>query len=573
MRKYRPGTAFFVFFAGLAIMLADRPPVSAQGFAIWNPADRQRPWTPEINPAVIAFQDLQLSLGMKVFHLGFVPGNEFALRENRLNLSWPLLLPWETGVGVDLRHFTAGLYSETAASLLFSREFLPGLSLGLKWGIERRAFDASQFVGIDPDDPLLAGSSAATNFNVGVGAYFESERLLFGVGVDHLNRPNVGQASTAIFPREIALSLGYRLGLFLPTLLLHDDGVRWRYGFSLVATRKRMGAVRIGYENGMPLKIEAQLRLHPRSQLDYALDLPGEGTRGASAGTQELVYTHILKRRPDIQQPEILLSTNRLEVLREKIIRSMSAGLTDLDLKRWPELLPDYVNSTRPHENVLAFIAGPLNRFETRNGRIQRWRRLGRLIVDFQRRYPNLKTYVLYNGKSRRNLIDAAVIRKSAEFQQGDPRRIAIARLKPDSSRRDVRGFRPGRVSIQRKKPRLSARELRIELRVPGKTRRTYGWQLIIRREGGRPLVRFSGNGALPEVLKWDWRDGRGRIVGPGSYLCELYVRRRTGRTLHVVSQPVEVVFIYRTVRMRIRSEEDLRTSRNLEKFSTVGEL
>ncbi|MDQ7064354.1 MAG: type IX secretion system membrane protein PorP/SprF [candidate division KSB1 bacterium] len=571
MRNRQPrkdGIRFLVFGLWLLGMMGG---LQAQGYQIWNSADRQYPWSSEINPAILPFHSTQISFGLKVYHFGFLPNSAFGIRENRINASFPFYLPYDIAIGGALRYFSAGLYSEVAASVLLGYEIWPALSIGAKIGLERRGFRAGDFVGFDPNDPLLKRGLATVNLNLGVGAYYEMDNWRFGLGVDHANRPNVGRLNQAIYPREISASIAYRYGNITPTLLIRDDGVRWRFGMIITMTKSSVGQLRLGYEHSMPIKVEAQLNLNRNSRLDYVVDLPKEGTRGASAGTQELIYTHILGRRPEIGEPVILFTTNKLEILEETVYRSMTADLRIEELRAFPELIPEYMNTTEPHnENMLVVVAGPLNKFETREGRLDRHRRLAKSIAKYLETIPTLNAYLLAEAST---LKDAREIQRAVARLTAEATRVQIVKLVSGKGKSDFRGFQPGRISIERKKPKLSASELGIYLEVPTKTRKTLHWQMRILNARNEPVATFLGSGRLPYRLTWNWRDDRGRLVQPGRYICDLRIMTTSGRERHVVSKPVQVTLIRRHVRIHFKGDPEFKTSQTEEERFSSGEL
>ncbi len=545
--------------------------LSAQGYQIWNSADKTYPWSTEINPALLPYHHTQVSFGLKVYHLGFLPGRAMAIRENRISASFPFYLPFDIAVGGDVRYFTAGPYSEISAAALLGYELWPNLSVGVKIGLERRGFNAGEFTGFDPNDPLLNRGLASVNLNLGFGAYYAMDNWRFGLGVDHANRPNIGRLNEAVYPREISASVGYQYGDFIPTLLIRDDGVRWRLGMMLTVTRASLGQIRLGYEYSMPVKIEAQLNLSRDSRLDYVVDLPKDGTRGVSAGTQELIYTHILGRRPEIAEPEILFTTRKLEILQETVYRSMTADLRLSEVRAIRDLYPDYVQNTAPRgEDLLVVRAGPLNRFETREIRLQRQRTLADKIARSLRQFPSMQAYIMAD---RSTLADARAIRNRVALLLGTGSRVQIVKTPSRTGKLHFRGFEPGRISIQRKTPRLSAKELGIYLQVPGKTRKTLRWQMHILDSQKRSVATFVGSGRLPYKISWNWRDDRGRLVPPGQYVCDLQVLTTSGRRHRVLSEPVQVVWIRRHVRIHFKSAPDYKTTHSNGENISSGEL
>lgn len=566
----QPGmaTRFLFVFALLVFLFPSRS--LSQGYELWNPGDAYRPWATAVNPALLADHETQIAFGFKVYHLGFLPSSALGIRENRVSFSAPYYLPYDVAAGAELRYFTAGPYYEFAANALLARPLMRGIVVGLKAGLEVRGFQQSRFEGVEAGDPVLEQATAVTNLNLGGGLFWRHGPFQIGMGVDHANRPNIGVRETAVFPREISIAAGYRYGPVMPTLLIRDDGVRWRMGFILAAARPSLGSLRLGYEAGLAVKLEAQLNLDRDSRLDYAVDLPREGTRGASAGTQELVYTRILGREPELDEPAILFTVNELTILQETVIRSMSPGLGEDVLARSPELLSQYLAPEAADMPTLSLVAGRLDEYETDSLRLARWRRLGRQIRDFLQTYPDGQALILANSSSS---ADAQAINRAAMQLGADAGRIRVARFEADRGEPDLRGFRPGRVSIQTKPLRLSAQAVAIELRATSRRRKTRTWTLSIRDASGQTIRRFSGSGNLPTQITWDWRDDAGRLVAPGDYVCNLLVHTPRGRTYDVDSLPLRVIRIDRKVYLRFQNENEFKTSQKSQDTFSIGEL
>ncbi|MCB9501858.1 MAG: type IX secretion system membrane protein PorP/SprF [Deferribacteres bacterium] len=290
-------TMLIIFFAA-----ALPTQLSGQGYFYWNTADKSKPWVTEINPAIVSFQNTEFSIGLKLFHVGFIPDNAFGMRESRISFSAPFYLPYDIGVGVDIRHFTAGIYSEISSALLLSREVYPKLSIGAKIALDHRGFAKDQFNIVDPDDPLINSSLGLNALNLGGGIYWEPGQFRLGMGVDHLNTPNVGLIAESVYPKEVTGAIGYEIGMFTPTLLLHDNGINIEYGFAISFNKPQLGQIRLGYEKTMPVKLEASLSLDKKSQLHYGVDFPNEERVVLLTGHRNLFFHAFL--------PKNLLSDN-----------------------------------------------------------------------------------------------------------------------------------------------------------------------------------------------------------------------------------------------------------------------
>jgi len=524
---------------------------TAQGLNIWNPADRNLPWTSEINPAVISFQHAKVSAGLKVFHLGFVPDASFSLRENHVNMSLPFYLPYQIGVGFDVRYFEGGIYSELAGALLLSREFFHRFSLGFKIGIEHRSFSRDNFNLVDPNDPVLMGSLASKSLNLGFGAYWNPGSFTFGVGIDHVNRANIGLMNQALLPREISAAVGYNIGILTPTLVLYDDGMSKYLGISIAATPNTSSQVRLSYKNDMPFKIEVSLNLSKNSNLTYGVDLPTKGTHTVSNGSHEISYCHIFAREPDIAVPEISFSTLELQILEETISRSLPSEMTLETLANLDELAPEYLSPIRQFNQKIILTAGSLTQDETELDRKNRFRRLGTAVSKITLHNSDWKIMVRADDYT---IEDAGLLKDFLlQNQIVTDSEITIVEFS-SQERADLDGFEPGCITKVHKELQLSAVNLIMQLVVLSKTRRTQGWQLQIQNSRGKVVKSYAAKGILPETLIWDWTDVNRKIVKPGRYTFHLELKAKSGKSLKSDINQINVTYIKRKVMLKFSS-------------------
>ncbi len=531
----------------------------AQGFNIYHPADVSHPWASEINPAVISAQYTRVAIGLKVFHLGFLPDQSFAMRESRINASFPFYLPLELGAGCDLRYFSAGIYSEFMASLMLSRRILSDLSLGVKIGVGRYGFAREDFHLVDLNDPLLAGDLATVNLNLGFGLLFNPGNWTVGIGIDHLNRPDVGRQTSAPLPMELSTSVGYQVGRFTPSLLLHHDGNYVRYGVAVTARQERFGQVRLSFESTMPFKLEAQFNLSRDNSLQYGVDLPTDELSSVSMGSHEIVFSRILDRGPDIGQPIIRLSTDSMRIQEETVVRSMSPGLNPWQISSINGLMPEFLDANGSGQNMMVIPTGPLSRYETDAIRKQRYTRLGQEIKQRLQDHPEMSLILQTDDQS---VADARAL-KQYLAQNGICKAdaIGIARIN-SSGKLKLEGFEPGQMTQSRKKPKCSDEKLVIQFELPGKIKKVKEWSVFIKNRNQEVVRTLKGIERLPEIIEWDWKDEWGVLVAPGQYSCHLVVKSLTGQERMAQSIPITISRTSRTVYLRFSPEKSVHATK-----------
>lgn len=544
MRQFRSpwlGTWLSLNLMGLGLVRE----ATAQNQILANPTDLTHPWISNVNPAVIPFQNGQIALGIKVLHWGFFQDQTFGLRENGFSISFPFLLPRQIGLGLDVRQFDASVYSELSASALVGKEIYDRLAVGVKLGVEQRSFDRGKFNLVDPNDPLLqTGSLAQYKLNTGVGLFWNPGKFTSGIAVDHLNRSNVARDGKFLLPRELSGAMSYRLGFLTPSVIVHHDGLDWNVGFAIAAVKPKLGMLRLGYENTLPIKLEAEFNLSRNSKLDYAYDFATAGTRVASMGSHQVTFNYIFSRAPEIGDPVLFASTNVLNIIIETITRSTPAQLPPEVLAAVTDLTPDYLAPALFLEDGnVAITAGKLHEGESAADTQNRYRAFAAAIASLLREHPNSRIILRANAASAP---DAEALERFLNKQLGLTFNDNISDKFHSTGRLALEEFKPGYRSITRKEPRLSSERVIFDFQVPGRTRQARSWLFKIAGPNGKAVRIFSGKGNLPNALEWDWRNARGKVISPGVYQCRLILRSKSGKVN--ISAPVRLA-VYLTRR------------------------
>ncbi len=547
MRQFRsPWLGAWLFLNLLGFGLVRE--ATAQNQILANPTDLTHPWISNVNPAVIPFQNSQIALGIKILHWGFFQDQTFGLRENGFNISFPFLLPRQIGLGLDVRQFDASVYSELSASILVGKEIHDRLAVGVKLGVEQRSLDRGKFNLVDPNDPLLqTGSLDQYKLNTGAGLFWNPDKFTAGIAVDHLNRANVARDGKFLLPRELSAAMSYRLGFLTPSVIVHHDGLDWNAGFAIAAVKPRLGMLRLGYENTLPIKLEAEFNLSRKSKLGYAYDFATAGTRVASMGSHQVTFDYIFGRAPEIGIPVLFASTNALNILIETITRSTPVQLPPEVLAGITDLTPEHL-APAPflEDGNVVITAGKLHEGESAADTQNRYHAFAVAIARLLREQPNSRIILRADAASAP---DAEALERFLNKQLGLTFNDNISDKFHSTGRLALEDFKPGSRSITRKAPRLSSERVIFDLQVPGRTRHTRNWLFKIAGPSGKAVRVFSGKGNLPSALEWDWRNAKGRVISPGIYQCRLILRSRSGKVN--VSAPVRLA-VYLTRRQVI---------------------
>ncbi len=531
----------------------------AQTYDINNAAEKSHPWISDINPAMVSFQYGQVSLGFRSFHLGFLQDKALGLNESHISASFPFHLPLEIGIGCDLRYFSAGIYSELQSSLLFSRKIVSQFGIGLKVGLIRFGFSRDNFSTIHENDPLLSGNLGVNGLNIGAGAYWNPGNWSVGVALNHLNQPNMGYQTSAHLLRDISAAVGYRFGYITPTVLIQNDGLNVRYGLAISAKRERWGTIRFSYENTMPFKMEIQFSLSQNNKLQYGLDVPRQHMSSVSMGSHEAIYTHIFDRGPDIGQPEILLSTNEIQIFEENIVRSMPSDMYPSELERLTELAPDYLKTAGSFRNLLIIPTGNLSQYESEKIRQERYLRLGQEIQKKLSQHPGLQLILQTEETSLKDARAFKHFLQKHRIAVSDD--IGIAAL-TSTGELNLSGFYPGKENETRQKPKCSQDHLSITMMVPGKIRHVKEWTLDIKNSRDKVIRSFQGRDKLLENIVWDWKNNWGELVPAGKYFCHLSLKTMSDQVKTSSSKEISVTKINRKIVLQFKRQRNLQVNK-----------
>jgi hypothetical protein len=546
----KPLPLFFPLFA--AMILCANASAHAQRQALRNPAESSSFWLTSLNPAAMSFQHSLLSAGTEVLHATFVPERALGLSEHRLHLTFPYWLPYDLALGFDVRSFNAPIYSEIEANVLVSKKIISALALGVKLGLEGRAFDRSQFTLVDPNDPLLQGNSLRRNApNLGVSAFYNAGALTLGASLDHVYQPNLAYGATALQPRFMTFGLAYDLGLFAPSLTWNHDGAQQLLGFELAAEVSKLAALRFSYERAGPIRMEAQFHIHRNAKFAYGVDFPGGEISGASNGTHELAYQHVLGREPEIGAPLLVLSTSRMNVTIERWQRIVEPGVPLEVISALPSMSAEYLDPNEQLGNLMVVpLVGLAEQLPNEHLRHAQ-RELGRAVAfTAQEVAANNIALRVASGASEQARAFEKILRQE---MNGSAARILVGYQKT-RGQVSLSEFRPGQVTLEERAPALSHEEVAINIVVPGARRIVQAWRLDILAPNNEAVKSFAGKETLPTMLAWDWRNAARQIVAAGQYRCRLVVTSKAGKQ-YSAKADIEVTRTQREVTLRIAKQ------------------
>ena len=145
-----------------------------------------------VNPAVIPFQHRQVTLGMKVYQLGFLSSEKFGFRTGYFSFALPEAFSGFMSLGITGQNFSVPLYDQTNFSFLLAKRPIERLSLGIKYNLFTKSYHQKYFDLVIPDDPVFADGTLKFAHSIGAGLIlYPWSTLSVAFSCDHLNRPDV----------------------------------------------------------------------------------------------------------------------------------------------------------------------------------------------------------------------------------------------------------------------------------------------------------------------------------------------------------------------------------------------
>lgn len=346
----------WIWTAILFLVGAGNESVIAQNMFFTNPSDIQNSQSAFVNPALISYQESQVSLGMKVFHLGFLDDNSMAFKNGFFSASIPYLVRGKVGLGLNGQYFNSPMYTQTNFSLSVSQKFMGIFSVGLRTSLFTKSYDRSMFELIDEDDPVFANGTTKFAFSLGGGLLVTPlPNLYFSFAVDHLNRPNVALSSQKYAqPLELSSGIKYGFGKFCTSFYIKKIDKDLYPFFEIEPDVSDIWKARVAY--GMDaLRFDGLISLFNGFELGYTYDYPVSSFHVASYGSHMFNLTYFIDRHPGLPTPvknndfeipfrlvennlelqprfEVFSSVTSLEIIDKRIYRKIDPQLSDEEL-------------------------------------------------------------------------------------------------------------------------------------------------------------------------------------------------------------------------------------------------
>jgi len=213
------------------------------------------------------------------------------------------------GIGMILVNDKIGVHRNLTALSNFAYHLQVGkdqyLSMGIQAGIHNKRSNYGSLAGVAGTDPRLYDASVTyTAFDMGMGLYYRSPRLHFGISAPQLLPERFTLNDTvAITLRNInsfvfgkyRITLNENIDLEPCILLKYFEGTPLSYDFNLNLVFKKVLTTGVSYRRKESVDFMLKMQLTPQLQFGYSYDHPiGEVAR-VSNGSHELTINYVFR--------------------------------------------------------------------------------------------------------------------------------------------------------------------------------------------------------------------------------------------------------------------------------------
>jgi type IX secretion system PorP/SprF family membrane protein len=176
------------------------------------------------------------------------------------------------------------------------------IGIGVDFGMHQKSLNGSKFVYNDANDNNIpTGNVSGSTFDLGFGAYYNTDKLYVGLSSAHLTEGEINYDNiTSSLARHYYLMAGYSLDLtssltLKPMVQLKSDAVSTQADINanlFINSRYWVGA---SYRLQDAIVLMAGLEIMPNLKLGYAYDLTTSEIKTYSSGTHEIMLGYCYK--------------------------------------------------------------------------------------------------------------------------------------------------------------------------------------------------------------------------------------------------------------------------------------
>lgn len=492
------------------------------------------------NPAVISFRRSHVGLGVKGHHVGIGNESNLPLREGYFSASTPFLFQDVVGAGGTIQYFDSPTFRQQKFGLSVSGQFFRLFSVGVRVSALNLSYKESEFVGVEPGDPVLEGGTGTTAFSGDIGVLVQPiSNLKVGFGARDVNEPNIALGEEG-FPMKMKWygGVSYGVGPVRARGEFVDDRFGGQLRFSVEGYQSDGSYLRVGSNSDLSMG-HAEGRLHVGGPLSvgYRYELPVSDLQGASSGSHSFSVTYEFGRTPEVpdppELPPSLLDAQRTEVGPEYPTKVHVAS-DEKYLQHYEKRIEREINV--PDEALRALSREEVGMTDTTFGSNRGLPQgesveppsddvqLADLVTDvydmsleeIQRRLAENPENALVLQAKGEELVKAMGVRnRLLEEGIADADQIRIEEPVDSSGATPVD---PDEIPRTEQVSFLNPESTRLHVLAPYLNNDDGEWELIVQSDAGQVVRTFTGLGEIPDRLEWDWTDNEGDPIDEGVY-------------------------------------------------------
>ncbi|UCE04988.1 MAG: type IX secretion system membrane protein PorP/SprF [bacterium] len=564
----------FMIVISIIMLILHPMMANSQNIISADPSDTFDSESIFINPAVIPFQHRQVTLGMKVYQLGFLKSQEFGIQTGYFSFSLPEAFSGLIDLGMTGQNFSVPLYDQTSFSLLIAKRTFERLSIGIKYNLFTKSYHQRYFDLVDQDDPVFAKGTLKMAHSIGAGIIlFPWSTLSIGFSCDHLNRPDVSLFQDN-FRQPLTYDFGFRYSwtYFSSSLYFNHVQSHWQLNW-LFESRPSISTIfKIGFVQ-RAARFGAQFNLIDAVSLNYSFDYPFYEINQLSSGSHQISLMYDLDHRNRIKELQftrynkgrfpvfnlpsqffVKIDTEELKIFTRKIVRSVDKKIPASALKNLTEIEVVLNDSTfnmqqlYEHGCLLSQSLYPSYSSAKYSQRYEQW--LAENLLSKQ--IDSLRLIADLNSVQRAtDLRDFLVAQVPFYDRYIDIKPMENIPLTKRIETQTLHHLTKERCYIL-KPESVSFHISSIKMR---KYRET--WKLVICDCSNTEIKTFIGKGRVPEDICWNWRDNDGILIKPDIHYYYFQWKDKAGQLHKTQPKMFSVIKISRTLNIDIRSQPD----------------
>ena len=535
------------------------------------------------NPAILSFQNSQIALGVKGYHLGFFDESGIGYKQGYFSLLFPRLYGSNFGGGTNIQYFDSPIFSRSQTGTSLSYRVLNNLSIGAHVSLYHLSYNRDNFVGFDFDDPVFDSGYSKFTFNSSAGIYYRPfSDVEFAAGVRNLNEPNLSLLSDdASLKRETFVGASYRLGLLKGIFeLVHGE-----YGFESAIHAELFSSrgyyVRSGTStNFNSTYLEGQAHVGRGYSINYQFELPINEFSGNSSGTHMFSVVYEFNKIPslpdkrtlppsypsfdrEIPQPslqgDIFLNSQTDHVIytEKEIIRTIDEetvsidDLASLSVYDLGNIGSDPGEDIPPYTDITSSTAPIPETVEMSSSISPQYRDAIRFLVSIleDEQFDSLSI-----KSNKGNEIRAAGLRNELRNQSGRP--LTVEQFLLPTSDDSLRFDTPASPALLQTESITEIEPATAKFQtINTHSESVQNWILTIFDQENTVVHEIQSNSTVPEFIEWDWKLQNGELIEPGVYTYQLEWSSQNGDQFQSNTRSLYVQKIHRKITLDLTKD------------------